>query len=98
MVCVTYVQIEQLVPARPPKSLNEDIQTSPDGDRLPLVFLRGCFAAKNRSESDPKNLIRIKRCLSFSKAKILIVKNPEKANCIVCLGLNHIFKSIWLQK
>ena len=31
MVCVTHVQIEQLVPARPP-SLNGDIQTSPNGD------------------------------------------------------------------
>ena len=52
MVCVTYVQIEQLVPARPPKSLNGNIQTSPNGDiqtdRLPLVVLRGCFPTKNR--------------------------------------------------
>ena len=31
MVCVTCVLIEQLVPARPPKSLNGDRQTSPNG-------------------------------------------------------------------
>ena len=35
MVCVTCVLMEQLVPARPP-----------NGDGLPLVVLRGCFAAK----------------------------------------------------
>ena len=46
MVCVTCVLIEQLVPARPPKKLKWP-QTSPNGDGLPPVVLRGCFAAKN---------------------------------------------------
>ena len=32
MVCVTCVLIEQLMPARPPKSLNEHRQTFPNGD------------------------------------------------------------------
>ena len=50
MVCVTCV-IEPLVPARPPKKLKwrqTDRQTSPNGDGLPLMVLRGCFAAKNQ--------------------------------------------------
>ena len=42
MVCVTCVLIGKLVPARPPKKLN-----SPNGESLPLVVLRGCFAANN---------------------------------------------------
>ena len=46
MVCVTYVQIKKLVPARPPKSLNEDRLPLIDTYRLPLVVPRGCFAAK----------------------------------------------------
>ena len=46
MVCVTCVLIEQLLPARPPKKPKRR-QTSPNGDGLPLVVLRGCFAAKN---------------------------------------------------
>ena len=50
MVCVTCLLIEQLVPALPPKKLKwrqTDRQTSPNGDGLPLVVLRSCFAAKN---------------------------------------------------
>ena len=46
VVCVTCVLIEPLVPARPPKKLKCP-QTSPNGNGLPLVVLRGCFAAKN---------------------------------------------------
>ena len=46
MVCVTCVPFEQLVPARPLKKLKRR-HTSPNGDRLPPVVLRGCFAAKN---------------------------------------------------
>ena len=46
MVCVTCVLIEQLMPARPPKKLKRR-HTSPNGDKLPLVVLKGCFAAKN---------------------------------------------------
>ena len=46
MVCVTCVLIEQLVPAQPPKKLKRR-HTSPNGDRLPPVVLRGCFATKN---------------------------------------------------
>ena len=42
MVCVTCVLIGKLVPARPPKKLN-----SPNGESLPLVVPRGCFAANN---------------------------------------------------
>ena len=44
MVCVTCVLIEQLMPARPPKKLKRR-HTSPNGDKLPLVVLRGCSAA-----------------------------------------------------
>ena len=40
--------IQQLVPARPPEKLKMP-QTYPNGLRLPLVVLRGCFAAKIRS-------------------------------------------------
>ena len=49
MVCVTCVLIEQLVPALPPKKLKWR-QTSPNGDGLPQVVLRGCFAAKNSAD------------------------------------------------
>ena len=42
ILCVTCVLIEQLVPARPPKKLKWR-----HTDRLPLMVLRGCFAAKN---------------------------------------------------
>ena len=47
MVCVTNVQTEQLVPARPAKSLKGDRLPLMEIYRLPLVVLRGCFAAKN---------------------------------------------------
>ena len=48
VVCVTCVLIKQLVPARPQIKLKwrqTDRQTSPNGDGLPLVVLRG-FAAR----------------------------------------------------
>ena len=45
MLCVTCVLIEQLVPARPPKKLKRR-HASPNGDILPTVVFRGCFAAK----------------------------------------------------
>ena len=45
MVCVTYVLIEQLVPARPPKKLKRR-HTSPHDHRFSPVVLRG-FTAKN---------------------------------------------------
>ena len=51
MVCMTYVQIKQLVPARPPKSLNGDRFPLIDTYRLPLLVLRDCFAAKKHKSS-----------------------------------------------
>ena len=56
MVCVTCVLIEQLVPVRPQKKLKRtQTQTSPDGNGLPLVVLRGCFAAKKRRKINFKS-------------------------------------------
>ena len=59
MVCVTCVLIEQLVPARPSKSLKGHRETSPNGDGLPLVVLRGCFAAKRREKKLVENIYNI---------------------------------------
>ena len=50
MVCVTCVLIEQLVPVQHPKKLKRR-HTSPNGDRLTPVVLRGCFLAKNYKEN-----------------------------------------------
>ena len=71
MVCVKCVLIEQLVPARPPKSLNGDNLPLTETYSLSLVVLRGCFAAK-------KNLLKTRRIFLYG---------VEDDVCVLLLGL-----------